>query len=126
MIRIIILILLTNTYLFSQNNLVESDTSKPLVKLNPKKAATLSAILPGLGQIYNKQYWKVPVIYGGYMVIGHYIKFNNEMYFEFKNALLMEVDGIESTINPFPNFSESLLERNMEFWRRNRDLLFAT
>ena len=45
------------------------------------------------------------------------------MYFEFKNALLMEVDGIESTINPFPNFSESLLERNMEFWRRNRDLL---
>ena len=123
MIRIIILILLTNTYLFSQNNLVESDTSKTLVKLNPKKAATLSAILPGLGQIYNKQYWKVPVIYGGYIVIGHYIKFNNEMYFEFKNALLMEVDGIESTINPFPNFSESLLERNMEFWRRNRDLL---
>ena len=56
MIRIIILILLTNTYLFSQNNLVESDTSKTLVKLNPKKAATLSAILPGLGQIYNKQY----------------------------------------------------------------------
>ena len=56
MIRIIILILLTNTYLFSQNNLLENDTSKALVKLNPKKAATLSAILPGLGQIYNKQY----------------------------------------------------------------------
>ena len=37
MIRIIILILLTNTYLFSQNNLLESDTSKILVKLNPKK-----------------------------------------------------------------------------------------
>ena len=57
MIKIIILLLLTNTYLFSQNNLIESDTSKTLIKLNPKKAATLSAILPGLGQIYNKQYW---------------------------------------------------------------------
>ena len=90
---------------------------------NPKKATRLSAIVPGLGQVYNKQYWKIPVIYGGYAVIGHYIKFNNDMYHEFKNALTYEIDDDASTINPFPNFSRNSLERNMDFWRRNRDVL---
>ena len=90
---------------------------------NPKKASRLSAALPGLGQIYNKQYWKVPVIYGGFAVIGHYIKFNNGMYNDFKNALILETDNDELTLNPFPNFSRNSLERNMDFWRRNRDML---
>ena len=45
---------------------------KSLRVYNPKKATKLSAIMPGLGQVYNKQYWKLPVIYGGYAVIGHY------------------------------------------------------
>ena len=63
---------------------------KKIKTFNPKKASRLSAVLPGLGQIYNKQYWKVPVIYGGYAVIGHYIKFNNSMYNDFKNALTLE------------------------------------
>ena len=90
---------------------------------DPKKASRLSAVLPGLGQIYNKQYWKVPVIYGGYAVIGHYIKFNNGMYNDFKNALTLETDNDELTLNPFPNFSRNSLERNMDFWRRNRDML---
>lgn len=96
---------------------------KKIKIFNPKKASRLSAILPGLGQVYNKQYWKVPVIYGGYAVIGHYIKFNNQMYHDFKNALTLEVDNDELTLNPFPNFSKNSLERNMDFWRRNRDML---
>ena len=96
------------------------------IKLNNSKynkAPILSSILPGLGQIHNKQYWKLPVIYGGYLLIGHYINFNNKMYKEFKDALIYEIDDDELTINPFPNFTESSLERNMEYWRRNRDLL---
>ena len=96
---------------------------KSLRVYNPKKATKLSAIMPGLGQVYNKQYWKLPVIYGGYAVIGHYIKFNNDMYHEFKNALTYEIDDNISTLNPFPNFSRNSLERNMDFWRRNRDML---
>jgi len=96
---------------------------KKIKIFNPKKASRLSAVVPGLGQVYNKQYWKVPVIYGGYAVIGHYIKFNNEMYHDFKNALTLETDNNELTVNPFPNFSRNSLERNMDFWRRNRDML---
>ena len=45
------------------------------------------------------------------------------MYHEFKNALTYEIDDDASTINPFPNFSRNSLERNMDFWRRNRDVL---
>ena len=78
---------------------------KKIKIFNPKKASRLSAILPGLGQVYNKQYWKVPVIYGGYAVIGHYIKFNNQMYHDFKNALTLEVD--ELTLNTYTNFSRN-------------------
>lgn len=102
---------------FLDSNLINNKNS------NYNKAPLLSAILPGLGQIHNKQYWKLPVIYGGYLLIGHYIKFNNDMYKEFRSALIAQTDDNELTINPFPNFSESSLERNMEYWRRNRDLL---
>ena len=112
--KVIFLILITFNLLFPR---------KKLKVYNPKKATTLSAILPGLGQVYNKQYWKLPIIYGGYAVIGHYIKFNNDMYHEFREALTFETDNNTSTFNSFPNFSKNSLERNMEFWRRNRDLL---
>ena len=45
------------------------------------------------------------------------------MYHEFKNALTYEIDDNISTVNPFPNFNRNSLERNMDFWRRNRDML---
>ena len=111
--------LFINNISYSQDNIKSSENFNN----NIKKSTRLSAILPGLGQINNKQYWKIPIIYGGYSVIGHYIKFNNNMYQEFRTALIHETDDNILTINPFPNFSESGLERNMDFWRRNRDVL---
>ena len=50
---------------FLDSNLINNQNS------NYNKAPLLSAILPGLGQVYNKQYWKLPVVYGGYLLIGH-------------------------------------------------------
>ena len=84
------------------------------------KAPILSALLPGLGQIHNKQYWKLPVIYGGYLLIGHYINFNNNMYKEFRTALISEIDDDEMTINPFPNFNEESLRSEL-FSQSHRD-----
>ncbi len=113
--KILFLIIFTSSIGFSQDEKIKV--------FNPQKASRLSAIVPGLGQVYNKQYWKLPVIYGGYAIIGHYIKFNNDMYHEFKTALTYEIDDDALTVNPFPNFSRNSLERNMDFWRRNRDML---
>lgn len=91
---------------------------------NPNRAAVLSAILPGLGQAYNNQHWKIPFIYGGGILIGHYIKYNHKYYHEFRNALIAEADGIDDTKNPYADYwGVNALTRNREEFRRNRDLL---
>jgi len=92
-------------------------------ELDPQKAAMLSAVLPGLGQFYNNQAWKIPLIYGGGIIIGHYINYNNQIYNEMRNTLIAETDNDENTVNPYSGFSQTSLERNRDFFRRNRDLL---
>lgn len=52
----------------------------------PGKATMYSAVLPGLGQIYNKKYYKVPIIYGGFVGLGYVINFCNRKYSNFKQA----------------------------------------
>lgn len=93
-------------------------------KLNPNKAALLSAVLPGLGQAYNNQFWKLPIIYGGALIFGHYINYNHKVYNELKNALVAQVDSDPNTINYYEDlFSATSLERNRDLFRRNRDFL---
>ncbi|MEQ9229809.1 MAG: DUF5683 domain-containing protein [Cyclobacteriaceae bacterium] len=91
--------------------------------LDPKKSALLSAVLPGMGQVYNKQYWKLPIIYGGAVIIGHYIRYQDRLYRSFKSAYLAEVDLAGNTTNPYPSASLELLERNADQLRRDRDYL---
>lgn len=54
------------------------DTTK--IIHSPSKAAKLSAIFPGLGQAYNKKYWKIPVVYASFATIGYFIGLNNRNY----------------------------------------------
>ncbi|SMD31919.1 hypothetical protein SAMN04488029_0257 [Reichenbachiella faecimaris] len=99
------------------------DTFQSKSTLDPDKAALYAAILPGLGQMYNRQYWKLPILYGGAMVIGHFIKYNNDFYNAFRNAYIAETDGNEDTVNPFDQFSEQALQLNAERFKRNRDFM---
>lgn len=107
--------------LFIESAGVESFRSKS--KLDPDKAAVYAAVLPGLGQVYNKQYWKLPIVYGGAILIGHFIKYNNDYYNAFRNAWIAETDGDNDTVNPFPQFSSSALQRNAERFQRDRDFM---
>ena len=91
--------------------------------LNPKKSALLSAALPGLGQIYNKQYWKVPFILGGAVMLGHYIRYQDRLYNSFRSALIAESDADPRTINPFTGLNAEILEANVDQLRRDRDYL---
>ena len=52
------------------------------------KATWLAAILPGAGQIYNKSYWKLPIVYGAFMGCGYAISFNQNRYQSYRNAYL--------------------------------------
>lgn len=93
-------------------------------QLDPNKAAFFSAILPGLGQAYNNQYWKIPIIYGGGVIFAHYIDYNNRIYQEMQNALIAETDNSPYTINFYDEiYDASALERNRDAFRRNRDFL---
>jgi hypothetical protein len=97
-------------------------------KKDPNRAALLSAVLPGLGQAYNGDYWKIPIIYSGIVVVGHFINYNNRWYNSFRTNLIAEVDQNPATINRFNEvaegrFLESALTRNRDAFRRNRDFL---
>ena len=55
-------------------------------KPDPAKAVWMAAIFPGLGQIYNRSYWKLPIVYGGLMGCIYAITWNNNMYQDYKRA----------------------------------------
>jgi hypothetical protein len=66
---------------------------------NPKKAGLYSALLPGSGQIYNRQYWKAPVVYVGFGVAAYFISYNYKQYNRYRKAYIAEIDKDDNTIN---------------------------
>jgi len=101
----------------------EIESFQSVSTFDPDLAVLYSAVIPGLGQMYNKQYWKLPFVYGGFIIFGHLIKYNNDLFQAFRNAYIAEIDGDDSTVNPFPRFSTSSLQLNAEQFRRNRDYM---
>lgn len=89
---------------------------------NPSKAMILSAILPGAGQIYNGKPWKVPIVYTGFAANIYFIEYNNRRYELFLDALAIYDQNPTSTDRPFPGLNREGLVRNIDYWRRNRDL----
>lgn len=100
----------------------DADLFQEVSELDPQRAALLSAVLPGLGQAYNKQYWKVPIVVTGMVVFGHFINYNNKVYHGLRNAAIITSAG---GTNPYGSIitSEDGLIRNRDIFRRNRDFL---
>ncbi len=88
---------------------------------SPAKATIFSTMLPGLGQIYNQRYWKVPVIYGGLATAAYSLEFNNRQYNRFRKAYNYASDGDDSTV-PEVDQSQEALKNYRDAYRRNRDL----
>lgn len=87
---------------------------------SPHKAAIYSALVPGLGQMYNKKYWKLPVIYGATGIIIYAFDFNNDQYNKYNTAYARMASG-EITI--FEGVADkSRILRAKDDARRNRDL----
>ena len=91
---------------------------------SPSKAVLYSAILPGAGQVYNKKYWKVPVIYAGIGALIYAIDFNQKNYSTFKDAYIKRTDGDSTTTDNYPRYTDDNLKTLFEYYRRNRDLSY--
>jgi len=96
------------------------DLTEPIK--SPKKAAILSSVLPGLGQIYNKRYWKVPIIYAGLLTSTYYINDNNIQYKRYKNAYLKRLDNNPNNDDFVGEYSSGDLLILKDFYRRNREI----
>jgi len=153
LLKVIIVFACLLTVLDLKAQIVEADTvvavteipAKDTVEVvhSPRKATIYSALLPGLGQAYNKKYWKIPIIYAGFGTIGYFIKWNNDNYKLFRTGYNHLVDGDPETQdyllieavrrnnydldnpNQYNNLRTALL-RQQDYYRRNRDLLFIS
>lgn len=118
--------LLTSFEATAQKDSLEAKVPKerPTVMEMPMQAALLAAVLPGAGQVYNKKYWKVPIVIAGAAGFAYAIKFNHDGYIEFRNGLIINTDGNADTNNAFPlnTYSNSALLRIRDSYRKNRDL----
>ncbi len=93
-------------------------------RFDPERALLLSAVLPGLGQAYNKKYWKVPLVYGGLGFLGYNIDVFQSGFITYKNHLFAEIDGSSNTINT-SGFNETQLRTIVDRFRRQRDLFIV-
>lgn len=66
-------------------------------KPDPKKAMWLAIVLPGAGQIYNRKYWKLPIVYGGFLGCAYAMRWNNQMYLDYSQAYLDIMDDDPNT-----------------------------
>jgi hypothetical protein len=113
--------------------------------LSPKKASIYAALFPGLGQVYNGKYWKLPIVYGGYVGLIYVLGWNNNNYNDYFNAYktiakyqsvdqmskadkdylndLFKIPYWDLNTNPsrFSSFSTQL-KSGKDFYRRSRDL----
>lgn len=110
---------------------------KPLRVFNPdpNRAVWLSALFPGLGQIYNRRYWKVPIVVGGFMGITYAMSWNGRMLTDYTKAYRDAMDNDPNTKSYMkfypPNTKEEdinmdwlrkTLKSKKDYFRRNRDL----
>lgn len=88
-----------------------------------KKATTLSTVLPGAGQLYNRSYWKVPIVVGAFATMAYVIDWNQRGYKRFKLAYDVLTDGNPETVDEFNGLYPATYLRTLRNnYRRNRDL----
>lgn len=94
---------------------------------DPKRALWLALVLPGAGQIYNRKYWKLPIIYGGFIGCIYALTWNNMMYKDYSQAYLdiMDNDPGTASYNKFLHLgveiNSSNEERYKEIFRSRKD-----
>lgn len=108
-------------YVAPKDTTVKADTVKEKLH-SPKKAALMSALLPGLGQIYNKKYWKLAIIYPAMGGIVYGFAFNHKNFKVYRDALRIRYDGDSTTIDQFSLYPDDRIVTMKNYYQRYRDL----
>lgn len=114
------------------NSMLQVATKKPkrdwsTWRPDTKRAMWLAIVLPGAGQIYNRKYWKLPIIYGGFVGCAYAITWNNQMYHDYSQAYLdiMDDDPNTQSYNQFLHLGATIdasnIERYKEIFRKRKD-----
>lgn len=90
-------------------------------RYDPRKAIMYAAVLPGLGQVYNKKYWKLPLVYGGFIGFGYGISFYQKGYTKYK-AELFDILETQEPISA-SGYTEDQLRNIVNKYRRERDFM---
>lgn len=103
---------------------VPKDPERLRLEMLPRKAVRKSAIIPGWGQLQNRRWWKVPIIYGGFVGMGLAIDFNQRYYKEFLSELRYynENQKWKNELYNERQYPYSSIVNAKDFYRRNRDL----
>lgn len=114
-----------NQSLAQKNAVIPADT---LIKKphSPTKAALYSAVLPGLGQAYNRKYWKIPIVYAGFGLITYFIISNTQEYRKYKEAYTYVANGDSTYIDNdyVGKYDEQQLLDGKDYHRRNMELSY--
>ncbi len=114
------------SFVFAQKKTETTTTSQDKIKSNdidpltPAKAAFYSAVLPGLGQAYNKKYWKIPLVYGAIGTSLYFYLDSQKKYNSFRDAYKRRLEGF--TDDKYSYLDDSRLISAQKFYQRNRDL----
>ena len=84
-----------------------------------KRALWLAIVLPGAGQIYNRKFWKLPIVYGGFVGCAYAMRWNNMMYHDYSQAYLDLSDDDPNTqsYNQFMHLGARITDRNIERYK---------
>ncbi|TFH39226.1 MAG: hypothetical protein E4G95_01685 [Bacteroidia bacterium] len=94
---ITLLLLLTNHDIMAQADTLLYGEAKKSRVVSPIKATMLAAALPGMGQVYNRKYWKIPVVYAGFGALGYSIVFNTQNFNKYLTGFQDLTDDIPET-----------------------------
>ena len=109
---------LTDTSTAIKNTFVE--VPKSIVKIkshSPRKASLFSLVLPGAGQVYNKKYWKLPIIYGGFVGLAYSFNLNQTKYINYRTDYINSLSGTYDG-----KYSAGQLLTLQRYYHRYRDL----
>ena len=102
-----------------------SNAPNKITKYNPTKAGLYSAVLPGLGQYYNKKYWKIPIVWGAIGTGVGITIWNDKRYKRYRNAFVAELNGQPHEFSDISGITAEALGRTQDRAKRQRDYAIA-